>query len=254
MGFFDLFKGSGKGGSGAEKNVSAAAKDAAKWAEVAGSKRAQNFDRQEALSSLAEMRTPEAAAALLRRFTFHIDPSITDQEEKDVAFHGILAAGENAIEPIRAFAAKAESLAWPMKLLKEIVTEEAYVEELIAWLSKWDTEYAKFIDPKTQILAALEEHKDERIRAAVEPFLEDVNETARYHAVATTFAQDDPEAIPALLRVLLDEESFRVRNKIIDGFASHGWSVPEDERDATRKVLPPGVSIDAEGRLKRRAD
>jgi len=253
MGFFDLFKGSNKGGGG-DKNVSAGAKDAAKWADVAGSKRSQNFDRQEALANLAEMKTPEAAAALLRRFTFHIDPSITDQEEKDVAFHGVLAAGEGAIEPIRAFAAKAESLAWPMKLLKELVAEEDYVEELIAWLSKWDTEYAKFIDPKTQLLAALEEHVDPRIRAAVEPFLEDVNETARYHAVGTTFAQGDAEAIPALLRALLEEESFRVRNKIVDGFAARDWVVPDDQRDSIRKILPPGVSIDGEGRLKRRPE
>ena len=43
---------------------------------------------------------------LLKRFTFHMDPSITDQEEKDAAFRGILRAGRGAIEPVRAFAAR----------------------------------------------------------------------------------------------------------------------------------------------------
>ena len=257
MGLFDIFKGGGgdkkKGGGGEKKEkASAAAQAAAKWAERAGDKRAQNYDRQEAIAALADMKTAEAVAALMKRFTFVIDPSITDQEEKDAAFQGVLAAGEEAVVPVRNFAAKAESLAWPMKILKEVVDEETYVKELVDWLDRWDTEYAKFIDPKIQLLVALEEHKNPLIREAVEPFLEDVNETARFHAVATTFAQDDPESIGPLLAALLEEESFRVKNKIADGFILRSWIVPEEERDAVRKALPAGYTIDGEGKITKR--
>ena len=70
---------------------------------MAGDKHAQNYDRIEAIEALARVANGEAAAALLKRFTFHIDPSITDQEEKDAAVRGILAARESAIEPIRTF-------------------------------------------------------------------------------------------------------------------------------------------------------
>src|SRR6185312_15521891 len=108
MGLFDRFKGAKK-----DEKVN----PAAKWAEAAGNKRAQNYDRQEALAALAAMGTPEAATALLKRFTFHMDPSITDQEEKEMAFNGILKAGNDAIEPVRTFVARAESLAWPMRVL-----------------------------------------------------------------------------------------------------------------------------------------
>lgn len=255
MGLFDIFKGGGaKTGDGKKKkgDTSAAAHAAAKWAERAADKRAQNYDRQEAIAALADMKTPEAAAALLKRFTFVTDPSITDQEEKDAAFRGVLAAGEAAIEPIRTFAAKAESLAWPMKILKEIVDEDAYVTELVAWLDRWDTEYSKFIDPKVQLLVALEEHKHELIREAVEPFLEDVNETARFHAVNATFAQDDAESISPLLAALLEEESFRVKNKIVDGFMVRGWVVPDEVRNDVRKVLPAGYTIDGDGKITKR--
>jgi hypothetical protein len=248
MGLFDLFRG-GKGDKQDEKSKSS---PAAKWANAAADKRAQNYDRQEAIQALADMGTADAALALLKRFTFTMDPSITDQEEKDAAFSGILKAGKQAIEPVRTFAAKAESLAWPMKVLKEIVTPDEYVEELILWLSKWDTEYAKFIDPKVQLLVELEDYKHEKIRAAVEPFLEDVNETARFHAVASTLAQNDDAAIGPLLKVLLDEESVRVRNKIADGFVNRGWLVPEDQRDAVRKVLPSGFTIGGDGRMNKR--
>src|SRR5688572_21529649 len=154
MGLFDLFK--SKNTKGDTKKPSEDATAAAKWAERARDKRAQNYDRQEAISALAEMKTAEAAAALLKRFTFNIDPSITDQEEKELAFQGILRAGEKALDPVRSFVKKAESVAWPIKIMKELLEEEPFIEELVKWLERWDTEYAKFIDPKLQLLIALE--------------------------------------------------------------------------------------------------
>ena len=50
MGLFDLFKSGGGKGDKADKKSNAAAK----WAERAGDKRAQNYDRQEAIQALAE--------------------------------------------------------------------------------------------------------------------------------------------------------------------------------------------------------
>jgi HEAT repeat protein len=239
MGLFDLFK-------AGDKKAAAKANPAAKWADRL-EKRAQNYDRQEAINALSEMGTSEAVEVLLKRFTFHMDPSITDQEEKDAAFRGILKAGRAAVGPVRAFAAKAESLAWPMKIMDELLDEPEYVEELLKWLERWDTEYAKFVDPKVQILTALEEHRHPRIREEVERFLEDVNEPARFHSVSTLLAQEDAAAAPALARLIGDEESLRVRTRIAEGLATRGWTVPEDERDAARKGLPPGYALDASG-------
>jgi hypothetical protein len=248
MGLFDIFK----GGKKSPEPDGGKASAAAKWAEKAADKRAQNYDRQEAIAELAEMGTAEAATALLKRFTFNMDPSITDQEEKDGAYEGILAAGKAALDPVRAFAAKAESVAWPIKILKALLDEEACIEELLAWLSRWDTEYAKFTDPKLQILVALEDYHHASILPKVERFLEDVNEEARFQAVATIVAQGDEAAVPALLRALEQEESFRVKNKILDGFIAQGWAVPEEQLPATRKALPPDYNVDAQRLVKKR--
>lgn len=220
----------------------------AKWADRV-ERRAQNYDRQEAIQALSELGTAEAVEVLLKRFTFHIDPSITDQEEKDSAFRGIVRAGSAAIEPVRAFAAKAESLAWPMKIVKELVDENEFVEELLRWLSKWDTEYAKFVDPKVQILTALEEHTSPRIPQEVERFLEDVNEPARFHAASTLLAQDAPGSVAALAKALVDEESVRVRVRIVEGLAARGWPAPADQREALRKSLPSPYVLDGAGRV-----
>jgi HEAT repeat protein len=247
MGLFDRFKGTARGDKRERPKGSAAAK----WADRV-EKRAQNYDRQEAIQALAELATAEAAEVLLRRFTFHIDPSITDQDEKDAAFRGILRAGPAAIEPVRGFAAKAESLAWPMKIMKAIVDESEYVEELLRWLSRWDTEYAKFVDPKVQLLAELEEHKHPHIREGVERFLDDVNEPARFHAVSALLAQGDTESVPALARALGEEESVRVRSKIAEGLAVRGWPLPAEAQEAARKALPAGFTLDGGGRIVKR--
>lgn len=255
MGLFDFFKGkSGKdsGGDNDSKKKEKKSSPAAKWAEAAGSKRAQAPDRQEALQELAKLKSADAVEALLKRFTFAIDPSITDQEEKEYAYEGIVGAGREAIEPVRAFAAKAESVQWPFKIMKEILEEEELIDELIVWLGRWDTEYAKFMDPKLQILDALGDYENPKIRVAVEPFLDDVTDDARYRAVTATLAQKDPESLGPLIKCLLDTESVRTKNKILDGIAQLGWEIPDDQREPVRKVLPYEYSIDGAGKITKR--
>lgn len=251
MGLFDLFKTKTKD-NGAETKKRPSSSSAAKWAEAAGSKRAQAYDRQEAIQELSELCTAEAVAALLKRFSFQIDPSITDQEEKELAFQGILKAEREAIEPVRAFSAKAESLGWPMRIVKELLDEEELVEELLLWLSRWDTEYAKFIDPKLQLLEELSEHVHPRIREVVEPFLADASDPARFNAVQATLAQKDPASLQPLLVLLLDEESVRIRTKIAAGLMNLGWEIPDDQRDAVRKALPPQFGVDGSGCVTKR--
>jgi HEAT repeat protein len=139
-----------------------------------------------------------------------------------------------------------------MKIMKELLGEDEYVEELLRWLSRWDTEYAKFIDPKIQLLTALEEHHHPRLREEVERFLEDVNEPARFHAASTLLAHGDATALPALVKLLLDEESVRVRMKVAEGLSARGWRVPDADRTATRKVLPPPFGVDSDGKVAKR--
>ncbi|MBL8612582.1 MAG: HEAT repeat domain-containing protein, partial [Myxococcales bacterium] len=98
----------------------------------------------------------------------------------------------------------------------------------------------------------LEDYRSPKIREAVEPFLEDVNDEARYFAASTVLVQNDPESIPALVKLYADEESIRIKNKVADGMASRGWVVPEDMRDEMRRALTPEYSVDGEGRVKKR--
>jgi HEAT repeat protein len=223
-----------------------------KWAERAQNRRAQAVDRWEAIQALVNTRSPEAVEALLPRFTFYVDPSITDQDEKDLAFDGIVAAGQDAIEPVVAFLRKADSISWPLKILDRLLGPEAVVEKLLELLAGMDTEYERDPQRKIQVLATLEERVGPRVADAAVRFLQDSNETVRFHAAGAVLAQDDPsQQKPALLKCFCSEASVRVRNRILDGFAAKGWDVGEMTAEVQSR-LPAGYSLDRQG-VPRRA-
>lgn len=211
-------------------------------------KRAQNTDRWESIQALAKMRTAESVEALLRRFTFRIDPSITDQEEKDAAFQGIVATGEAAVEPVRQFLQRSDSISWPLKMLEQLLPSDQVVAELLALLERMDTEYERDPERKIQLIAYLEDRKDPRIVDAARAFLGDVNETVRFHTVGAIFAQDEAErARGDLLDALAKEESVRIRARILEGFREREWPIPEDRIAEVRPKLPQGWALDPRG-------
>jgi HEAT repeat protein len=238
MAFLGLF--GGKSGPGAVKKHGARV----------ANKRAQAPDRWDSIQALGAMGTEEAAEALLQRFTFRVDPSITDQEEKDAAFEGIVRAGSAAVPPVRRFLQRSDSIAWPLKCLERLLDEEEVTGELLAVLETMDIEYERDPDKKIQILAALEERQDERVVPAVQRFLEDANETARFHAVQTLLAQGDDSVQEPLLATALKEESLRVRSAILDGFIARNWSAG-DRRDELQAKLPPGYAVDGQGKPRK---
>ncbi len=240
MGLFDFFKPSPE---------AAVAKHGARVA----NKRAQASDRWESIQALGAMRSPEAVKALLPRFTYYADPSITDGEEKDEAFRLICAVGDAAVPPVRAFASKAESLSWALKILERLATEDEVVEVLVGLLGKMDVEYQRDPQRKLQVLTALEERTDPRIAAVAARFIDDVHETARFHAVGTVLNQDDADAHrEALAKALVSEESVRIKQRILEAFAARGWDVGA-ARDKVQKALPPGFALDAKGVPSKRA-
>lgn len=244
MGFLDsLFGGKKSGGDKEKKAKKLSPRELARLSKLAGQKLAQNYDRQEAIEELARQGTADAATGLLRRFTFTMEPSITDQEEKEMAAEGIVAAGAEAIEPIRVYCKKAESLTWPLRVLRNILDEEEFVDEVLAILDQFDIEYVRNPEPKIQLLNALEEHPSDDVRLAIEPFLQDMSEPVRFSAVITVFNMEDEESAAALAEALAEEESLRVCNRICSGLAERGWTIPEDLREGCMQGIPDGYAL-----------
>jgi len=244
MGLFDFFskgKAEKTGGGAAPKKSE---KEIARFAKLVANKLTQNYDRQEAIEELGRIANADSATALLKRFDWSMEPSITDQEEKENAVRGIVAAGEEALEPIRNYCRKAESLTWPLKALRGIVEPEHFAEELLEVLDMFDTEYVRNPEPKIQLIAMLEEFHTEDVRIAVEPFVTDASEPVRFAAVTTIFAVGMDDSVPALIAALEEEESLRVKNRIAQGLADRSWEIPEELRDTCKSALPPGFGLD----------
>ncbi len=239
MGFFGLF---GKKKSALEKH-----------GERVANKRAQHPDRWESIQTLGKMATSgdegersPAIAALLERFTFVVDPTITDGEEKDETFRWICDAGPDVtLEPIRAALRKHESLSWPLKCMEAMLTEQEVVEEMISLLADMGTEYVRDPQRKLQILGTLEQRRHPQIAEAVAPFFEDVNETARFHAAGAALAQEEAsQVVPQLVAALVDEDSVRVRLRALTAMAEQGWSLGDAKGEVE---LPEGWSTDSKG-------
>ncbi|MCC6521965.1 MAG: HEAT repeat domain-containing protein [Polyangiaceae bacterium] len=254
MGVFDLFRKKSTPPPRAD-DAAPVDKKLASAAKTATDKRAQAYDREQAIRQLCAIGTPEAAAALLKRFTFTIDPSITDQEERAIAFDGIVDVGRGGpnggslsdeereaqraavVSVVREFCKRAESLNSPLRVLRELLDDAAYEAELLGMLSSFDTEYTRNVEPKVNLITALEELKSDAVREAVGVYLDDSNETVRFHAVDTIFKQASTTSLAALVELAVREESVRIKNKIAEGFMRLGWVVPEPLRRAFAAAL-----------------
>ncbi len=238
MGLFDfLGKKKPAGGEGSEREVQ-------RFERIVGNKLSQNIDRQEAIAALAKMGTGASAAALLKRFDWLMDPTILDSEEKEAALAGVVNAGEAAIEPIRKYCRKSESLTWALKALAKIVPSERHAEELLALLDQFDTEYIRNPEPKIQLISALSSHPSDEVRVAVEPFLNDASEPVRFAAATALFSLAQDESITSLVAALETEESLRIKNRIAQGLAEQKWAVPTDMLPTCRAALPGDFQLD----------
>jgi len=228
-----------------------------KHGERVANKRTQNADRWESIQALGKMATTEPASgkaderaaavgALMARFTFYVDPTITDGEEKDETFRWICEAGELAVEPIRTALSTQDSLSWGLRCLEHLLGPERVVDELLAILETMDAEYERDPQRKIQLLGTLEEKRDARIAGAVVPFFGALNEEARFHAMGAALAQANCESVRSeLLAVLVDEDSVRVKVRVFTQLAEMGWEVPEGVS------LPDGWFRDKRGLVRK---
>lgn len=225
-----------------------------KHAKRAANKRVQNIDRMESLHVLARMKSPEAAEALLQRFRFRVDPSIVDQEEKEVAFEGLVTFGDVAVEPTRAFLLQNDSISWPLKIMNRLLPEGEVVGALLDLLSEMDVEYERDPEKKIQVIGYLGDRTDPRVLEAVTRFVEDPNETVRFSTVVAMLAQEVAEddvselVIEPLVARIADEESVRIRDQIAGAFVERSWKVPIGDLDRFGSGLSERFSLDRTNR------
>jgi HEAT repeat protein len=212
----------------------------------------QAQERQHAIRQLADMRTPEAVSALLQRFTFRIEQTIGDEEEKRGVYDEITGMGEMAVEPLLAFLEKENAPYWACKALRALVGDEASVTHLLRIIGGMEAIFDRDIERRNELVSNLREFQDPRVREQLVAYMNDENEELRVHAVEGLAGLGSEEIAPTLIDRLLDDaETQRVKTAILNLLIEKKWKV-KHRKEAVRKVIPQTFWIDDVGVIHRR--
>lgn len=243
MGLKDLFF----GGGGAEREK----KQRDRLIQKLNHRNSLHDDRTAAIEALTRDGSHDAIFGLLRRFDWTTDKQADDRTEKDYVCQVLEdELKDGAPEAIRRFILESENVAFPIQVYFHVRPEDEVVGAVLEALAQEVRRDSFKPDKKVRLLDSLRGHPDPRIAAEVGPLLEDFDEPVRYGAVEVLLEQEGEGIRERLLEAMLrpEEESQRIRSRILRGFAERGWTVGE-RRDAVRGVLDRGMDIDAEGRV-----
>src|SRR5215831_5257710 len=100
-------------------------------------------NRQGAIEELGELRSEEAIAALLLRYTFRVDPGITDDEEKARVLALVTQAGQTALPAVKRFILTRDEISWPLRALSDLLPEAEVVKFLVEVANKCAAEHSR---------------------------------------------------------------------------------------------------------------
>ena len=211
-------------------------------------------NRQGAIEELGALKTDAAVEALLLRYTFRVDPGITDDEEKARVLALITQAGDIALGPVKRFISSRDEISWPLRALDGLLPEAEVVKFLVEVARKVGGEYSRVPEKKVLLLHALSAHKSPEIAPAVLPFLDDMDDEVQIAAAEVIARQQDPIGREPLIQHFLkahEGNNARVREALAGLLADSGWDV----KGYTPKVeaaLPQGYKLDSRGKLARK--
>lgn len=191
-----------------------------------------------------------AMAGLIARFSVNAEPSIEDEKEKEWVCDALIESGRTALPHIRRALRSAESVNWVQRTLRNILPPDEYKTELLDVLADFDTEYERNPDRKLQTIMALADVGGQDVVQALIRFLEDVDETVRFNTVGALVKHADELSREPLLKCMCEDESLRVRNEAVKGFANLGWLTTGFKKKVDA-VLPNGFKQDKSGKIVR---
>ncbi len=220
---------------------------------VATNKDAQHEDRFRALEKLREDGSEEAIYALFSRFGFVYDKTISDEAEKEYVFEALSSLpAERVLGPLRRYLQRADSIAWPLRILDRVMELDQRVEVLGELCALNPPDYTRDPSKKVQLVHHCGDEKDARVAMLLAPYMGDIDEGVRFAAAESLFRLAHEPTKEALLGALLrpEEESLRLKRRIMEGLAQLRWDLGERAETAAA-VLPDEARAEG-GRLVRK--
>ncbi len=211
--------------------------------------------RQAAIEYLSKQSGFEVIYGLLQRYNYTIDKSIVDNDEKEKVLEYVLAFEKEAIRPVQDYIIKNETIAWPLRILRKLVSEGEYIQFLVDNLKTEETLFDhKAEEKKVDILHHFEEFKNDSVFQKVRLLLNDHDERIRLAALSVLEKQENESIREELLEILIKpEESKRITAKIIDIFKHTNWGVL-GYRKSVEEMLPDGFYVTKEGLIRERGN
>ena len=208
-------------------------------------------NRVGAMERLAAWRTPESAAALLRRFTVQAPQASMDLEEKQYAVKLLTEMGEIAVNPIISWLKAEPDVAHPVVALKNICSIERYHAALAEVFEALSSGYTRWPEAKVTLVAGLEDEAFPHVGETIFSFLDDDNDDVCIAAADYIVRNGDEAARNKLIQVYLAAEGRpRVRGRILDHFAERKWSVRDHKKEVDAVIFEP-FYLTSKGVVKR---
>ncbi len=210
------------------------------------SQNAQHEDRLRSAEILVEMDTEEAYLGLLKRYDMTLEKGYMDRDEKAYVKELLVSRGKAVVEPIRKFMLQSESVSWPERILSEVLGDESEVVTILLDVLEAERDAGDMKGPKrAKLLSLLLKYpKDPRIGEMAASLLHDFDESVRFTAVEVIDAQEDDRFVKDLVEVMVgeEEESTRVRMRILEMLVRHKWPVGR-WRPRVAAWLPEGYAV-----------
>lgn len=209
--------------------------------------------RVAAMERLASWRTPEAAAALLRRFTVQTPQASMDLEEKQYAVRLLAQMGKAAAQPILNYLHAEPDVTYPVRALKEILPPEEFHKCLMDVLTSLSKGYTRWPEAKTVFIGHLPDEAFPLVAETLIGSLEDEDDDVCIAAIDYLARNGDETIREKLIQVFLESESRpRVRGRILDHFCEMEWPVKGYRKKMEDAIALP-FYLTARGTVKRKS-
>jgi HEAT repeat protein len=209
--------------------------------------------RVAAMERLASWPTPDAAAALLRRFTIQTPQASMDLDEKQYAVKLLAKMGSIALEPILAFLRVEPDVTFPVRVLKQILSPEEFTKRLTEVLTGLSAGYTRWPEAKAVLIENLPDESFSQVFDTVMRFLEDEDDDVCIAAIDYLARKGDETVREKLLQLFLDAEARpRVRGRILDHFYEREWPVKGYRKKVEEAISLP-FYLTAKGTVKRQS-
>jgi hypothetical protein len=205
-----------------------------------------------AMERVADWKTREAAATLLRRFTVQVPQETMDLEEKQYTVRILTQMGRVAVDPILEFLRAEAEVTWPARALREILPQEEFIAALQETLRQLGSSYTRWPEAKVVLIEHVPDEALAQVQETMLGFLEDEDDDVCIAAADYLSRNGDDDVRERLIETLLNSESRpRVRGRIFELFCDREWVV-KGYRKKVEEVIQEPFYLTGRGTVKRR--